>query len=110
LFTTPEFPSEENPSTAMAVCDKLETIRLLASTAHTLSRGSPIVSGRHGRACNRAQERVEWRTEARRFTPKAFGAGSAVVTGLIELGVWWTLIRHGEFFGRIFSKGLDEQL
>ncbi len=34
----------------------------------------------------------------------------AVVAGLIELGVGWTLIQHSEFFGRIFSKGLDERL
>jgi hypothetical protein len=33
----------------------------------------------------------------------------AVVTGLIELGVGWTLIQYSEFFGRIFSKGLDER-
>ncbi len=34
----------------------------------------------------------------------------AVVTGLIEMGVGWTLIQHSEFFGRIFSKGLDERV
>ncbi|MGD0060081.1 MAG: hypothetical protein ABSD58_11755 [Verrucomicrobiia bacterium] len=34
----------------------------------------------------------------------------AVVAGLIELGVGWTLIQHSEFFGRIFSKGLDERV
>jgi hypothetical protein len=35
---------------------------------------------------------------------------AAVVTGLIELGVGWTLIQHSEFFGRIFSKGLEERV
>jgi hypothetical protein len=34
---------------------------------------------------------------------------TAVVPGLIELGVGWTLIQHSEFFGRIFSKGMDER-
>jgi hypothetical protein len=33
----------------------------------------------------------------------------AVVAGLIELWVGWTLIHHCEFFGRIFAKGLDER-
>jgi hypothetical protein len=35
---------------------------------------------------------------------------TAVVLGLIELGVGWTLIQHSEFFGRIFSKGLEERV
>lgn len=35
---------------------------------------------------------------------------AAVVTGLIELGVGWTLIEHSEYFGRIFSKGLEERV
>lgn len=35
---------------------------------------------------------------------------AAVVTGLIELAVGWTLIQHSEFFGRIFVKGLAERV
>jgi hypothetical protein len=34
----------------------------------------------------------------------------AVVAGLIELGVGWTLIQYCEFFGRIFIKGLEERV
>jgi hypothetical protein len=35
---------------------------------------------------------------------------AALVTSLIEFGVGWTLIQRSEFFGRIFSKGLDERV
>jgi hypothetical protein len=49
-------------------------------------------------------------------SPRAGGSMSwppivaAIVTGLIELGVGWILIQHSEFFGRIFSKGLEERV
>jgi hypothetical protein len=35
---------------------------------------------------------------------------TAVITGLIELGVGFSLIQHSEFFGRILCKGIDERL
>jgi hypothetical protein len=34
----------------------------------------------------------------------------AVVVGLIELGVGFSLIQHSEFFGRILCKGIDERV
>lgn len=35
---------------------------------------------------------------------------TAVIVGLIELGVGFSLIQHSEFFGRILCKGIDERL
>lgn len=35
---------------------------------------------------------------------------SAVIVGLIELGVGFFLIQNSEYFGRILCKGLDERL
>lgn len=35
---------------------------------------------------------------------------SAIIIGVVELGVGFFLIQNSEFFGRILCKGLDERL